>query len=198
MTVGTTLAKGVAQAAHLGQVDKAGQPYIMHPARLARRARMLVPSDPDIEQVAWLHDVVEDSSVTLDDLRERGFSARVVDAVDAITKREGEPLQDYYARVRSNEVAWIVKIIDVLDNLDGDRLAKLPHDLADWLVQKYGMALFFLRGEVVVPPRTDPLAAHCVADHALRPESKLIGDPTELVAWHTNDHTVVKDHNHDA
>lgn len=138
--------RDIAIEAHHGQIDKAGQPYIWHPARIAKRARSLCPNDPEIEQIAWLHDVVEDSDITLDHLRHYGYSARVVEAVDAITKRKGETREEYYYRVRACEAAWIVKIIDVLDNLDPDRLAALPFEEADRLVQKYSNALCSLRG----------------------------------------------------
>ncbi|MDF2572046.1 MAG: hypothetical protein K0R55_3650 [Sporomusa sp.] len=74
----------LATKAHAGQVDKAGKPYLLHPIAVAD---MLKAEEEKI--VALLHDVVEDTSLTLIDLRNEGFPDRIVEAVDAITKRSG-------------------------------------------------------------------------------------------------------------
>lgn len=79
----TTEAEALARAAHEGQVDKAGQPYATHPERVAAR----VAGDDELVAIAWLHDVVEDTGITLDELRGKGFPESVVTAVDALTKR---------------------------------------------------------------------------------------------------------------
>ena len=73
--------------------------------------------------VAVLHDVVEDSDLTLEDLKIEGFSNPIIEAIDAITKREGEKLNDYLERVMNNEIALKVKIADMTDNMDIARIS---------------------------------------------------------------------------
>jgi len=109
----------IAAAAHAGQVDKAGQPYVLHPIRL-----MLSLSDPVQRMAAMLHDVVEDTGVGLDDLRRVGFPEAVVVAVDALTKRHGETRLQAAARAAANPVARAVKLADVADNMDLSRIAQ--------------------------------------------------------------------------
>ncbi|GAB6855988.1 HD domain-containing protein [Microbacterium xylanilyticum] len=132
---GQTRAEAIARAAHAGQVDKTGHPYIDHPARVAAR----VQGNAQLEAIAWLHDVVEDTTVTLDDLR-REFPDEIVDAVDALTKRPGETRQDYYARVRQNTRALQVKHADIDDNTDPARTALLDETTRARLAQKYAAA----------------------------------------------------------
>lgn len=129
------LARSIATKAHEHQVDKIGQPYIGHPARVAERVR----GDDAAEVVAWLHDVVEDTDVTLDDLR-RHFPGMIVDAVDAISKRSGEPIDAYYARVVANPVARAVKLADIADNTDPRRSALLDEPTRTRLAAKYAHA----------------------------------------------------------
>jgi (p)ppGpp synthase/HD superfamily hydrolase len=108
----------IAVAAHRGQTDKAGRPYILHPLRLLCR----MESDTD-RIVAVLHDVLEDTSVTMDDLRREGFPPEVLDALACVTKRH--PDEDYQAFVRraaSNPIACRVKLADLEDNMDARRL----------------------------------------------------------------------------
>ena len=97
------LANEIAAKAHAGQVDKAGKAYIHHPLAVAS----FVETN-DEKTVALLHDVVEDTPVTLSDLCDAGFSEAVVHAVDCVTKRDGEPLRDYLCRVKSNPLATAV------------------------------------------------------------------------------------------
>ena len=129
---------GLASKAHAGQRDKAGQPYILHPLRLMLRFQ------EEIERiVAVLHDVVEDSEVTLDDLRELGFSEQVIGAIDCLSRRVGESYDEFLLRVASNELARKIKIEDLKDNLDLTRVAALSDkDLAR--VAKYHKALIAL------------------------------------------------------
>lgn len=101
-----------ATIAHLGQ-KYGNEPYIFHPVRVANR---LDESDETGIAVAYLHDVVEDTRFTLDDLR-KGFSDEIVDAVDAITRRKGEKYFDYIRRLSSNPIAKRVKIADLQENL---------------------------------------------------------------------------------
>lgn len=136
------LALEIAVNAHRGQTDLAGQPYILHPLRLAAQAK-----STNTIAVAILHDVVEDTSVTLDDLRNAGIPEYIVNAVDCITWRqsENEPYKDYLLRVRSNDLSWEVKILDIRDNMN---LARLPVVTKKDLnrVKKYHGGLAFLEG----------------------------------------------------
>lgn len=110
----------IAVAAHRGQTDKAGQPYVLHPLRLMAQMR----TAPE-QIVAVLHDVVEDSDWTLDRLRERGFSDEIVAAIDGLTRRDGESYEAFIERAATHPVARRVKLADVEDNLDVRRLAKI-------------------------------------------------------------------------
>lgn len=107
----------IAVAAHAGQVDKAGQPYILHPLRLMMRM-----TSETARIVAVLHDVVEDSDVSLDDLRAAGFGDEVIDAVDLVTRRETESYDEFIARIAPHALARQVKLADLEDNMDTRRL----------------------------------------------------------------------------
>ena len=113
-------ARLVATAAHAGQVDKGGAPYIEHPAFVADRVCEL-GGDEAAVAAGWLHDVVEDTRFTLDALASV-FPESVMGAVDALTRRDGEPYFDYVERARGNEAACLVKISDLEHNLDESRL----------------------------------------------------------------------------
>ena len=102
----------IAARGHAGQIDKGGEPYIFHPLRL-----MFAVESPLEKMTAVLHDVVEDTDWTLDQLRKEGFPQEVVDAVDALTKREGETRVDAGRRAAINEIARAVKLADVNDNM---------------------------------------------------------------------------------
>lgn len=108
----------LATKAHAGQVDKAGKPYLLHPIAVAD---MLKAEEEKI--VALLHDVVEDTSLTLIDLRNEGFPDRIVEAVDAITKSSGISYEEYLQRVKQNPLALAVKIADMTHNMDLSRIA---------------------------------------------------------------------------
>lgn len=103
--------------AHHGQKDRYGRPYILHPLRVM----MSVKSEEE-RIVAVLHDVVEDSDLTLKDLKKEGFSDEIVRAVDCLTKREGEPYEAHVERARQNSLALAVKIADLEDNMDPQRV----------------------------------------------------------------------------
>lgn len=105
-----------AAKAHAGQIDKA-EPYILHPIRV-----MLRVTGTDARITAVLHDVVEDSDSTIDELRAEGFSELVLGAVDALTKREGENRLEAALRAASNEVAREVKLADNAENMDLSRI----------------------------------------------------------------------------
>ena len=113
-------ALAIAVEAHRGQVDKAGQPYILHPLRIMTRMTTM-----PARIAAVLHDVVEDSPTGLDDLRRAGFTDEVVRAVDFLTRREGESYEAFIERVDGDALARRVKLADLEDNMTLTRLAKL-------------------------------------------------------------------------
>ena len=108
----------IAARAHEGQVDKAGAPYVLHPLRV-----MLHVSTVEERIVAVLHDVVEDSAVTFDDLRREGFSEIVLEALASVTKKDGEAYDDFVARAAANPIGRRVKLTDLQDNCDLSRIA---------------------------------------------------------------------------
>lgn len=109
----------LAHQAHAGQVDKGGHPYIGHPLRV-----MAAVEDGEAKIVAVLHDAIEDTDLTLADLGDRGFPPQIIQALDAITKREGESYETYLQRVITNPLALGVKIADMEDNCDLSRIAQ--------------------------------------------------------------------------
>ena len=113
-------ALAIALEAHRGQKDRHGAPYILHPLRVMCRMR----TDPQ-RIVAVLHDVVEDSDWTLDQLRREGFSEEIVHAVDCLTKRPGEPYDETIRRAASHPLARAVKLADLEDNMDLNRINDL-------------------------------------------------------------------------
>lgn len=115
----STLEKAIALAAkkHAGQIDKAGQPYILHPLRL-----MLNVDSIEQKMVAVMHDLLEDTDTTIVDLISLGFSQNVIDAVVALTKKEGENRLDAAKRIVKNPVARTVKLADLADNMDISRI----------------------------------------------------------------------------
>ena len=110
----------IAIRAHKGQKDKAGHDYILHPIRVSERC-----DDPRAKIVALLHDTIEDTDVTADYLREEGFTEEIVEAVLAVTRREGEEYDDYVRRAAQNELGRMVKRADLEDNMDIRRLPEL-------------------------------------------------------------------------
>ncbi|MEZ4701242.1 MAG: hypothetical protein R2834_12970 [Rhodothermales bacterium] len=122
--------------AHLGQRDRAGAPYILHPLHLMFQCL----DDPDAMVVALLHDTVEDSPLTLDDLRVDGFPSHIVEAVDAMTRRPHESYEAFVARAGGDPLARRVKQVDIEHNLDLRRLDELgPKDIER--LQRYHSAL---------------------------------------------------------
>jgi len=144
MVVDYQKALEVATAAHDGYTDKVGVAYIQHPLAVAAAVE-----GTQEKIVALLHDVVEDTEVTLDDLRGHGFDEIIIAAVDAITKRKGEPLEDYLARVKANPVALAVKFADIQHNMLPERHQKLSSETKKRLHVKYDHALRFLRGGLI-------------------------------------------------
>lgn len=132
----------IAVSAHDGQLDKGGQPYILH----AIRVMMAMTSNTD-RIVAVLHDVVEDSrDWQLQDLL--AFGPDIVAALDALTRREGEGYDDYINRVSENPIATRVKLADLRDNLDLSRIPE-PTDADVARCVKYRQARAVLQSSVM-------------------------------------------------
>lgn len=111
----------IALEAHAGQKDKNGRdPYVLHPLRVMGRMKT-----EESRIVAALHDVVEDSPWTLEMLRAEGFSEAIVHAVDCLTKREGEDYEQFVKRAAGDPIARVVKLGDLADNKDINRLDEL-------------------------------------------------------------------------
>lgn len=128
----------IAARTHAGQLDKGGAPYILHPLRVMLR---VAPGAQQI--VAVLHDVVEDSAVTFEDLEREGFSAEVISGLRAVTKVEGESYEDFVARVALDPVGKAVKLADLMENSDLSRIAE-PSQKDLERVAKYGRAIQYL------------------------------------------------------
>jgi hypothetical protein len=128
----------IASEAHAGQTDKCGAPYIEHPLRVSSA---LPEGDAQIAGV--LHDVVEDSAWTLEQLADEGFSEEVLAAVDACTRREGEGYGDFVARAGRDPLGRLVKVVDLRDNLDVTRLGEIT-DRDRLRILKYTEALALL------------------------------------------------------
>ncbi len=116
----STLEKAIALAmeAHRGQVDRARAPYILHPLRV------MFSLQGEMEQVVGvLHDVVEDSEVTFDELRRLGFSEAVITALDGVTRRADETYEEFVERSAAHPVSRRVKLADLADNMDVRRFS---------------------------------------------------------------------------
>ena len=125
----------LAKQHHEGQTDKAGKPYIEHPLRVMNQ----VESEEE-KIVAVLHDIVEDTDISLDDLRNEGFSEEVVSAVGCLTKQDSENYDSYIERISFNPLAVKIKLADLEDNRDLTRLPEVTDkDLER--IEKYDKAL---------------------------------------------------------
>ena len=121
----------LALSAHTGQKDKVGEAYILHPLRV-----MLNMPDTTTRIIAVLHDVVEDSPITLEDLREHGYSEEIIIAIDCLTRREGESYEVFIQRIKPNALARQVKFADLQDNMNIHRLKHISAEDAGRL-QRY-------------------------------------------------------------
>lgn len=130
------IAQRLARQYHAGQTDKAGEAYVTHPERVARRVADHGGSDEAIA-AGWLHDVLEDCPVERADLEQAGVSGVVLEAVVALTKRPGLTMEDYFAGIRGNRVAHMVKSADLDDNTDPARVGLLDEQTQGRLRVKY-------------------------------------------------------------
>ena len=108
----------LAVEAHRGQKDTGGAPYILHPLRV-----MLKVNTDSERMAAILHDVVEDTPVTLENLRNAGYPEPVLEAIDCLTRRKGESYEDFIRRIKPNPIARKIKLADLEDNMDLSRIS---------------------------------------------------------------------------
>lgn len=131
-----TEVEAVARAAHEGQTDKAGRPYAEHLRAVAEGVRRRGGDDEQIA-AAWLHDAVEDDALTERWLDGAALSRRTKDIVLALTRRPGEPPEEYAARILATPGALLVKEADLAHNADPARLAVLDEATRTRLAEKY-------------------------------------------------------------
>ena len=124
--------------AHKDQVDKSGLPYVHHPFDLAEQMET-----EDTVIVALLHDVVEDTEYTLDDIRAMGFPERIVEALSYMTHDDAVPYLDYVAKIKENPIATAVKLADLKHNSDISRLDVVDEKALE-RVEKYRKAMAIL------------------------------------------------------
>ena len=137
----TKKAMRIAFDAHKEQVDKGGMPYIYHPIHLAEQM-----DDEDSTCVALLHDIVEDTDITFDQLSKQGFPAEVIDAIKLMTHDEGVPYMDYVKQIKSNDVAKKVKLADLKHNSNLSRLNNIDNKTKE-RVEKYRQAIKLLESQ---------------------------------------------------
>ena len=125
---------------HKDQKDKSGLPYVFHPFIVSS-----LFTDEDSVVVALLHDVVEDTSITFEEL-EKEFPKRIIDALKLLTHNSDEDYFDYVKKIKNNPIAKRVKISDLTHNMDMSRLSEITeYDINR--IEKYQKALSILKGE---------------------------------------------------
>jgi len=134
-------AEQLASSAHEGQIDKEGEPYKLHPLRVMKA---LESYGPAAQMAGVLHDVVEDTDITPEDLVLLGVPKEVVGAISSVTKQAGEAYADALKRAKNNQLGSLVKIADNRDNSISKRLAKLPKEERNRLTAKYAKAIMQL------------------------------------------------------
>jgi len=130
------LAEKIAREKHEGQTRKIGEdkgkPYIIHPERMANTFEEAV-----LKAASWLHDVVEDTDTTFEDLLELGVAKEIVNVLRYVTKKKGEPYKDFIFRILYNTWAMKIKIADINDNLKScpEGHMKEKYRLALWILE---------------------------------------------------------------
>jgi (p)ppGpp synthase/HD superfamily hydrolase len=132
------LAISIALNAHKGQLDKGGNPYILHPIAVMNRVESI-----EEKIVAVLHDVIEDSEVTLHHLRDHGFSEEIIDALSLLTRAEEESYEEFIRKTLKNPISRNVKIADIKENMNISRI-KEPSERDYKRLEKYKEALEIL------------------------------------------------------
>ena len=138
------LAIKVATEAHAGQVDKGGKPYINHPQAVAASL-----ANTEYRIVAYLHDVCEDTSITFDDLKDMGFTYRIVNSIRLLTKTDELTYEEYLRRLRMDSCARAVKMADLKHNMDITRIPN-PSEKDYARIEKYKKSLAFLESSTYV------------------------------------------------
>lgn len=129
----------IALNAHYGQTDKAGKSYIFHLLRVMHKGKT------ETEKICGiLHDLIEDTEWTFDELKKEGFSDEILQVLDCLTKRENENYDDFIQRVAQNSTAIRVKINDLEDNMDITRLSQITEKDLERL-NKYLKAYYYLK-----------------------------------------------------
>jgi len=126
--------------AHKDQVDKSGMPYVFHPFHLAEQMK-----DENTTIVALLHDVIEDTEYTVDDLISMGFNTEIIDALKLMTHEDAMPYMEYVTQIKKNPVAMAVKMADLRHNSDLSRL-DIVDAKAHERAEKYKKAIELLQG----------------------------------------------------
>ena len=135
----TKKAMKICYEAHKGQVDKTGVPYVFHPFHVAEQMTSEASTI-----VALLHDMVEDTDYTLDDIAAAGFGKEIVDAVALMTHEDDVPYLDYVANLKDNPIAREVKLADLAHNSDQSRLGEIDEETRQRL-EKYKKAIALLK-----------------------------------------------------
>jgi len=124
--------------AHKEQTDKSGMPYVFHPFHLAEQM-----ADEATTVVALLHDVVEDTELTFEDLEKQGFGGEIISALKLLTHNDDTPYMDYVAKIKNNKIATKVKLADLRHNSDLSRLSVVDEKALERKA-KYEKAIKFL------------------------------------------------------
>ena len=130
--------------AHKDQVDKSGLPYVFHPAHVAEQM-----TDEATTIVALLHDVVEDTDYTLEDIAAEGFGKEILEAVALMTHEDDVPYLDYVAKLKDNPIARAVKLADLAHNSDLSRIGEVDDETRERL-EKYQKAIALLEGNLLL------------------------------------------------
>lgn len=129
------VAISIALKAHKGQVDKGGNPYILHPLAVMNRVETI-----EEKIVAVLHDVVEDTEVTIDQLRETGFSEEILEAIKLLTRAKEDSYEEFIDKTLKNRIARNVKTADIKENMNLSRIQD-PLEQDYTRLEKYKRAL---------------------------------------------------------
>ncbi len=124
--------------AHKEQVDKSGMPYVFHPFHLAEQM-----TDEETTVVALLHDVIEDTTTTFEDLEKQGFSGEIINALKLLTHDKNTPYMEYVGEIKKNKIATEVKLADLRHNSDLTRL-NVVDEKALKRKEKYEKSIKFL------------------------------------------------------
>lgn len=127
--------------AHKDQLDKSGLPYVFHPFHLAEQM-----NSEDEVCVALLHDVVEDTDITFEDLEKEGFNNKVIDALKLLTHDDDTPYMEYVKKIKLNDIARKVKLADLKHNTDLTRL-DLTFQQIPYKYDTYKEAISYLESE---------------------------------------------------